>query len=50
MPERRETPRLKTVLKMLGRAGDLRGRVMLVKAERDSRLVFGKYDLCSSVQ
>ena len=24
MPERRETPRLKTVLKMLGRAGGLR--------------------------
>lgn len=34
MPERRETPRLKTVLKMLGRAGGLRGRVMLVKAGR----------------
>ena len=36
MPGRRETLRLKTVLKMLGRAGDLWGRVMLVKAGRET--------------
>ena len=38
MPERRETPRLKTVLKMLGRpgGGGLRGRMMLVKAGRET--------------
>ena len=41
MLERRETPRLKTVLKMLGRAGGLGGlgrRVALVKAGRE---IFG---------
>ena len=39
MPERGETPRLKTVLKMLGSppgGGGLRGRVMLVKAGRET--------------
>ena len=50
MPERGETPRLKTVLEMLGRAGVLRGRVMLVKAGREMLGAVGTIDEMSVVR